>query len=684
MAGLILAVAMMPRVIDLGVFLTADEKNWIGRSYEFIRAFKDWRFNEMLQTTHPGVTTLWLGGITVTAKMLGSHIPFSAANLIHFIRPTQLPVAITNAILVLVIYILLRQVWPQRRMVSALAALMIALDPFIIGYSRVTHVDALLGGFMMAAGLAILVWAKQGFSIKWLFISALLTALAGLTKAPAVFLLPYFGLVVLVMGRGQWQEKQFWVNRARDFVTWLLLIGIMVVIVWPALLWVPNPEGNVLVLKRDFSIAAATPHNMNSEYALNGSFYWYTIITRSTPMTLWLAGTTVVSMTLLFWPRKRKVTNDAINSKEAWSYNINSEEAKTLWLVAAYIFFFVVMMMLGAKKGDRYILPVFFALNILSAFGAWTWAVVLGQALARHSKRNRINVTTLMAVIILVIVAEMGWVIYQHHPYTIAYSNPLLPDNLSQELGWGEGLDQVAKWLNQNDPEAIVASWYPEELAAYTSAQVAHINAHEQNRVKYVVLYRNMFGRERDHYANNFIDEYYKKKEPVYTATITGKEFAWVYRKKVYDKVLPEIAAGGVVSQAVEVEHPGLIGLEIMAATFSGQATDGFIEIEVVREIDGRRMATWRQAVSELNDRGWTSYMMDQVSNETGWYTVNIMTSETGQKAPTIRYKDDVDEGSRKMIVNAQEKPGNLAIRIKYRVGDEIVTEDDTKRLPTN
>ena len=31
MAGLILAVAMMPRVIDLGVFLTADEKNWIGR-----------------------------------------------------------------------------------------------------------------------------------------------------------------------------------------------------------------------------------------------------------------------------------------------------------------------------------------------------------------------------------------------------------------------------------------------------------------------------------------------------------------------------------------------------------------------------------------------------------------------------------------------------------------------------
>ena len=45
MAGLILAVAMMPRVIDLGVVLTADEKNWIGRSYGFIGGFKDWRFN---------------------------------------------------------------------------------------------------------------------------------------------------------------------------------------------------------------------------------------------------------------------------------------------------------------------------------------------------------------------------------------------------------------------------------------------------------------------------------------------------------------------------------------------------------------------------------------------------------------------------------------------------------------
>ena len=166
MAVMILAVALVPRVVDLGVFLTADEKNWIGRSYEFIRAFKEWRFNEMLQTTHPGVTTLWLGGLVVTVKMLAAHVPFTFSNLIHFVRAAQLSIAVTNAGLVLIVFILLRKLWPKRRMVAVLAALMIALDPFLVGYSRVVHVDAMLGGFMMAAGIAILLWAKRGFGRK--------------------------------------------------------------------------------------------------------------------------------------------------------------------------------------------------------------------------------------------------------------------------------------------------------------------------------------------------------------------------------------------------------------------------------------------------------------------------------------------------------------------------------------
>lgn len=676
----ILVVALVPRVADLGVFLTADEKNWIGRSYEFIRAFKEWRFNEMLQTTHPGVTTLWLGGIAVTIKMLTAHIPFSFSNLIHFVRVAQLPIAVTNAGLILIIYIFLRQLWPNRRMVAVLAALMIALDPLIVGYSRVVHVDALLGGFMMAAGIAILLWAQRGFGRTWLVIAAALTALAGLTKAPAVFLLPYFVLVALVFGRQSWKYRKFWVDRFRDFITWLLLVGIIVLIVWPAILWVPNPEGNVLVLKRDFSVAAATPHNMNSEYKLNSSFYWYTLVSRATPLTLLLVVMALSRAIIGRVLRRRQLA--AVGSVKVIDAGakVETETGNSLWAFGAYIFFFIVMMMLGAKKGDRYILPVFFVLDILAAWGAWYFTAGIVNLVARYTKYKKINQQIVMAGMMLIIAAQMGIVLYQYHPYAIAYSSPLLPDNLSQELGWGEGLEQAGKWLNEHDPEAVVASWYPEELGVYTSAHVAHINAHEQSRVKYVVLYRNMFGREPDHYANDFIDEYYKKKVPVYVAEVVGKEAVWVYEKKVYDKVLNELEAGDVVRQAVDVKQAGLAGVDIMAATFSGQASDGYLEVEIENQ-KGQKVGSWRLKVSDINDRGWTNFMLERPIADTGAYRVVVKATETGEKAPTVRYRDGTAYRPDKMVVNDQEKPGNLAVRLRYKVGNEIVTEDDKKLL---
>jgi len=107
-------VAAVPRMMDLGVFLTADEKNWIGRSFEFVRAFKDWRFNDMLQTTHPGVITMWLAGVSVTIKMLTSHIPFSFQNLVNFVAAAQFPIALVNSLAVPAIYLFLRKLFSRR------------------------------------------------------------------------------------------------------------------------------------------------------------------------------------------------------------------------------------------------------------------------------------------------------------------------------------------------------------------------------------------------------------------------------------------------------------------------------------------------------------------------------------------------------------------------------------------
>src|SRR3989344_1383297 len=180
LAIVLLVCALVPRILGLGTFLTADEKTWLGRSYEFIQAFKDLRFNDMLQTTHPGVTTLWTVGATITAKMVGSDIPFTNETLFHFIKPSQAIIALLNALAIPCIYWFLYLV-VKRRNISFFSALLLALDPFLIGYSRVIHVDALLGSFLTLAVLASMLYARS-LERRWLIASAVLSAFALLTK----------------------------------------------------------------------------------------------------------------------------------------------------------------------------------------------------------------------------------------------------------------------------------------------------------------------------------------------------------------------------------------------------------------------------------------------------------------------------------------------------------------------
>ncbi len=64
----------------------------------------------------------------------------------------RLPVVLAHMLGLLLGYRLLRRLLPPT--VAALAAFLWAVDPFIIGYSRLLHVDALAGTFMTLSLLA--------------------------------------------------------------------------------------------------------------------------------------------------------------------------------------------------------------------------------------------------------------------------------------------------------------------------------------------------------------------------------------------------------------------------------------------------------------------------------------------------------------------------------------------------
>jgi hypothetical protein len=132
-------VAVLPRVLGLGRFVTVDEiDHWIDRSAQFLTAIQTGDLGGTAITSHPGVTTMWLGSMGLMAYQRvvawGLVPDGDFAIKLAFM---QLPVALVNAGGVVLGYHLLRRMFPAA--IAICAALFWAADPFVIGYSRVLH-----------------------------------------------------------------------------------------------------------------------------------------------------------------------------------------------------------------------------------------------------------------------------------------------------------------------------------------------------------------------------------------------------------------------------------------------------------------------------------------------------------------------------------------------------------------
>ncbi|NJN68082.1 MAG: hypothetical protein HC884_15910 [Chloroflexaceae bacterium] len=104
--GLVGLVALVLRVADLGQFVTHDEVEfWFGRSEALLRALHSGNFQAMEISTHPGVTTMWLGSAGITLR----KFLFEQGILQHETFPTilalyRLPIALAHVAGVLLGY----------------------------------------------------------------------------------------------------------------------------------------------------------------------------------------------------------------------------------------------------------------------------------------------------------------------------------------------------------------------------------------------------------------------------------------------------------------------------------------------------------------------------------------------------------------------------------------------------
>jgi len=522
-------VSLFPRLANLDVFLTPDELKWTCRSINFRAGLTQGDFARTYQTGHPGVITMWIGTLAMPpdpagrwqaicqeksiTRIIRAISPETLADITRYLYAARRGVAILTAASVVIIYLMARQLLDRRT--ALIAAILIALDPFYLALSRVLHLDAIITSFMTISLLGLLLYLKRQRPWPYLALSGAAAALAALNKAPALFLAPWVGLMLVAFGRRSGKSP---LKIGQAFLLWALAAGLIGFAIWPAL-WV-DPVGvitGVLDTSLDY---AERPH-------CNLNFFWGQVRPDPGPWfypVAWAFRTTPLVVLGLMLSAILLVRNE-------------QGQRTALVALVAYGLLFAGFMTIGQKKFDRYILPIFPALDIVAAAGLNRFVEIINRRI------NKVNVYSIAVVLVLLLSAGLT---LPYHPYYFPYYNPLVGGSTQAPhtllVGWGEGLEEAANYLNQKEGarELHVALRYTADFAPFFVGRTIHTESYDPATTDYVVIYLNQVQRDLN---PELIDRYYESQEPEYTVSLHGIDYAWVYPNLNYRGPMEYIAS---------------------------------------------------------------------------------------------------------------------------------------------
>jgi hypothetical protein len=304
-------------------------------------------------------------------------------------------------------------------------------------------------------------------------------------------------------------------------LAWGAIFALTMVVVWPAVWAAPMKVYDLLWV--GVEVEAAAPHSKGNFFLGQDDptpgplFYPVALALRTTPWSL--VGLLLLPLAL-------------------WGQRAGGErrgaELRNLAVLAGFCILFVAGVTLFPKKLNRYLAPIFPAVDTLAAFGLlWGIAHLAPGPRWKEWKATGVRYARYALVGLLGVAALVNAVWW--HPYGMAYFNQALGGHRAGAdtflVGMGEGLEQVAAWLNQQpDSTGVVTlSSTVYSLRPYLKEGVYASPARGEtlpDRTGYVVIYvRNVWGE-----ALPPFDQFYQRVPPVHVVTIHGVDYAWIYQ----------------------------------------------------------------------------------------------------------------------------------------------------------
>ncbi|MEM7346315.1 MAG: hypothetical protein AAF485_18905, partial [Chloroflexota bacterium] len=259
-------------------------------------------------------------------------------------------------------------------------------------------------------------------------------------------------------------------------------------------------------------------------------FYSYVIPFRLTPITF--IG--VILSLLFFIPT---LNQQLSNEKQASNFTISP--LTFFWIFTLSLLLFG---NLSPKKQDRYLLPLIPLLNVIAAIGWVNTANLIYQTFVKQPSDSTLNHqvkafsplwTKEGALLVLPFLIHLAPLI-NHYPYYLTYFNPLMggPTRAAETtlMGWGEGMEQVAAYLNQkpNAADLYVASTPSQTLLPYFAGTGENFYTNDiAFRADYVVLYIAQMQRRA---PSPEIVAYFEAQTPETVISIQNVPYAKIYQ----------------------------------------------------------------------------------------------------------------------------------------------------------
>lgn len=618
-------VALLPRLLPLGRYITPDELNWVHRSVLFHQALAEGRWADTLTTGHPGVITTWLGAVGLQIQLWLrpstaatydwiTHLAWLAPEntaafpqLATFLSAGRTAVAIFNSLGIVVIFWLARRLVPV--VLAAAFAGLLALDPFVAGLSGLLHLDGLLTTFTTISLLALalaLDSTKNPRSAAFSRVPIVLTAVSGvaagcalLTKSAALTLWAFTALVLLVClfaWRSQW----------RQFVTMgLLWLGTAVLVQFfllPALWSQPTAvyqtilntlfhESEEIRIPTFFLGIALTDHPGDS------IFYPVALAFRLHPVV-------VAGLLVGLWQGVRR------------RWPVGWWQRPYRLIAATWPLFLMVVLTVATRKYDRYLLP---ALPLLFLLGVMGWGVFLWQ---RPSWTRRVTVASALIGLLYLGTA----VPYLLNAYNPLVGGPRLAVRV-MPLGWGEAVSVAAQWLAEQPDAAektAVAGIAPAFAPFFPGTTLPRT---EQNREAADYVVATLAGLQ----AVDFRIRPDSDLRLLHTIRYDGADQAWIYAND--NPIAPDITW-----QPQSSQFGDQIRLVAAGTAVHNVALDVYGQWQLVQPVDGRFNVQLR--LVDENDQLWSQLEMPLL-NEVYFYPENWQPDEQ----PIWRYSLELPPG---------------------------------------